>query len=69
MRRRDLTMMLLGLAALEQAAAQQAPWQTQLQNQRTQVLNRVADPYRDNDPIRNTEFREEYMHADGSINE
>eukprot|EP00277_Geminigera_cryophila_P010837 CAMPEP_0179452056 /NCGR_PEP_ID=MMETSP0799-20121207/36018_1 /TAXON_ID=46947 /ORGANISM="Geminigera cryophila, Strain CCMP2564" /LENGTH=134 /DNA_ID=CAMNT_0021247749 /DNA_START=27 /DNA_END=431 /DNA_ORIENTATION=+ len=62
-------MMLLGLAALEQAAAQQVPWQTQLQNQQTQVLNRVADPYRDNDPIRNPEFREEYMHADGSINE
>jgi len=69
MRRRDLTMMLLGLAALGQAAAQQAPWQTQLQNQQTQVLNRIADPYRDNDPVRNPQFREQYMHADGSINE
>ena len=46
------------------AAAQQG-WQ----QQRMQALNRVADPLAENDPIRNPDFRDDYMHADGSINE
>ena len=37
--------------------------------QRTEALNRVADPLQDDDPIRNPDFREDYLHADGSINE
>lgn len=62
-------MLALALAMIGQASAQQAPWQMQLKDQQMQVLNRVADPYKHNDPIRNPEFREEYMHADGSVNE
>jgi len=61
-------MLALALAMIGQASAQQLPWQMQLKDQQMQVLNRVADPYKHNDPIRNPEFREEYMHADGSVN-
>jgi len=47
-------------SALGQAAAQKTA---------TQMLNRVADPYQADDPIKDPGFRDEYMHADGSINE
>lgn len=46
-------------------AAAQEGWQ----QQRMQALNKVADPLHEDDPIRNPEFRDDYMHADGSINE
>jgi hypothetical protein len=35
----------------------------------TQILNKVADPYQENDPMQDPGFRDEYMHLDGSINE
>ena len=49
-------------AALGHAAAQ-------VPVRNMQALNKVADPYREGDPIRDPSFRGEYMHDDGTINE
>ena len=54
------------------AAAQVAhagAWQHRLLQQKTESLNKVADPYKESDPIKEQAFREDYIHPDGSINE
>ena len=58
--------MLLGQAAAQEGFQRLRQQHTQAL---TQALNKVQDPYHDNDPIRDPAFREEYMHPDGSINE
>ena len=72
MQRVGLCSMLLGLAVLAVAlgqAAAQAQYIPEAQMAPVQQLNKIADPFRENDPIHNPDFREVYMHADGSVNE
>eukprot|EP00960_Hanusia_phi_P019965 589341-Hanusia_phi.AAC.1 len=40
-----------------------------VQNGRSQALSTEKDPYKDGDPIKQKEYKEQFLHVDGTINE